>query len=161
MIEYVWGGGNNPEAHDAVSQWVSRHSFGHNDNSWPGSTSLGVMRDGLPIAGVIFHDYKPAPQTVQFSAASTDSRWLLGATLHVIFGYIFDDLGCQMALSGNSAANESAHHLLHGLGFKNNVIERGWGRDTALHLWTLTQEQWLENKLMKRSRKSAEENQHV
>jgi RimJ/RimL family protein N-acetyltransferase len=160
-MQYAWAGPDNPEDHAAISQWVSLHSFGHKDNIWPDSTSLGVLQDGKPIAGFVFHDYKPACGTVQYSGASTTPEWGKGATLHLMFSYMFDALGCQMVITGNSARNTGLHRILERLDHKKHVIERAWDRETALYLWTLTREDWLTNRLMLRSRRWAEENRNV
>ena len=160
-IERVWAGSNAPEAHDALQKWVSYHSFGHKENVWPDSSSFGVLRDGIPIAGVIYHDYKPDCGTIQYSGAATSPAWLQGSTLHLMFGYMFDDLGCQMVMTGNASDNTRLHRILKRLGHKNHIIERGWGRDADLYLWTLTREQWLENDVMTRSREWAEGDKNV
>lgn len=122
---------------------------------------MGVLRNGTPIAGVIYHDYKPDCGTIQYSGAATSPEWLKGPTLHEMFGYMFDDLGCQMVLTGNSAENTRLHRILRRLGHKNHIIERGWGRDDDLYLWTLTREHWVENDVMQRSRKWAEGGKNV
>ena len=160
-IERVWAGPQSPEAHDAISKWVSLHSFGHSENVWPGSSSYGVLRDGKPIAGVVYHDYRPQSGTVQYSGAATDRSWLMGPSLHYMFSYMFDALNCQMVITGNSEKNTGLHSLLERTDHKKHVIERAWDRDTAMFLWTLTKEQWLQNKLMRRSRQWAVENTDV
>jgi hypothetical protein len=135
---------------------VSLHSFGHTENVWEGSSSYGVMKDGKPVAGVIYHDHKPSAGTIQYSGAATSRAWLQGPSLHYMFSYMFEDLDCQMVMTANAASNTGLHSLLHRLDHKKHVIERGWGRDEDMFLWTLTREQWPQNKLMKRSRKWAE-----
>lgn len=161
MIQYAWAGPDNPDDHAAISQWVSLHSFGHRDNVWPDSTSMGVLQDGKPIAGCVFHDYKPQLGTVQYSGASNTPEWAKGATLHNMFGYMFDGLGCQMVMAGISAEQTALQHVLTRLGHRCHIIDRAWGRDTAMHLMTLTREDWLTNKTMLRSRKWAEEKHNV
>lgn len=131
------------------------------DNVWPGSSSLGILRDRKPIAGFIFHDFKPSAGTVQFSGAATDTNWAVGPSLHYLFGYMFDGLGCQMVTTGNAPENAGLHRFLRALGHRLYIIERGWGRDQDLYFWTLTREDWLQNKLMLRSRKWAEERRNV
>lgn len=160
-MQYAWTGANNPDDHAAISKWVSQLSFGHPDNVWPDSTSLGVLKDGKPIAGFVFHDYKPSCGTVQYSGASTTPEWAKGPTLHLMFGYMFDELGCQMVMTGNSGNNTGLHRVLERLGHRQHIIERAWDRNTALHLWTLTREDWLTNKLMLRSRRWAKEAHNV
>lgn len=161
MIEYVWAGRNNPQDHDAICKWVSLHSFGHTENLWPDSSSYGVLKNGVPVAGVVYHDWKPAAETVQYSGAATDSSWLKGPSLHQMFSYMFDDLGCQMVLTGNAADNTGLHRLLRRTDHKLHIIERGWGRDHDLYLWTLTREQWEANDIMSRSRQWAKEKANV
>jgi len=157
----VWGGANNPEVHDAISKWVSLHSFGHPDNTWPDSSSYGVIKNGQPVSGVVYHDYKPSAGTIQYSGAATDRSWLQGPSLHLMFSYMFDDLGCRMVLTGNASTNTGLHRLLTLTDHKKHIIEGVWAPGVDLYLWTLTRAQWLANPVMARSRKWAEENQHV
>jgi len=70
---------------------------------------------------------------------------------------MFEDLGCQMGLTGHASTNTGLHRILVKLDHKKHVSERGWGRDVDLYLWTLTREQWAANPLMKRSRQRAKE----
>ena len=161
-VERVWASDSrDASAHSAIMQWVSLHSFGVKSNVWKDSSTYGVLKGGVPIAGVVYHDYKPSAGTVQYSGAATDPRWLQGSSLHYMFSYMFDDLECQMVLTGNSADNKRLHRLLARTGHKNHIIERGWSRDTDLYLWTLTREQWLENDVMTRSRRWAEGDSNV
>jgi len=161
VTQYVWGGADNRVVHDAISQWVSLHSFGHPDNTWPDSTSYGVLKDGKPIAGMVFHDYKPACGTIQYSGAAINRQWLQGPALHHIFSYVFDGIGCQTVLTGNAENNTGLHSILERLDHKKHVIERAWGEGQDLYLWTLTRERWLANRLMQRSRRRAEEIENV
>lgn len=156
MIQRVWGDSGSPAVHDAIQRWVSLHSFGHPDNAWPDSSSYGVLKDGKPIAGVVYHDYKTSAGTVQYSGAATDKTWLQGPSLHMMFSHMFDHLKCQMVITGNSAENTGLHDLLRRTGHKLHVVDRGWDAKTALYLWTLTREKWEANPIMKRSRKWAE-----
>ena len=160
-IQYVWGSSANPDVNSAINKWVSQHSFGHPNNVWADSSSYGVIKNGVPIAGVVYHDWKRDAGTIQYSGAATDSSWLKGPSLHQMFGYMFDELKCQMVLTGNSSDNKGLHRLLERIDHNKHIIERGWGRNTDLYLWTLTREQWAKNDLMRRSRKWAKENENV
>ena len=160
-FQYAWGGPNEPVIHEAISRWVSNQSFGVDDNVWQDSTSYGVINGGKPVAGIVFHDWKPSAGTIQYSGAAIDRNWLRGPFLHNMFSYMFDDLGCQMVITGNSSENTGLHRILARLGHEKNVIKRGWGRHVDLYLWTLTREQWVENDIMQRSRGWAKENPHV
>ena len=119
------------------------------------------MKNGVPVAGVVYHDWKPDVGTIQYSGAATDRSWLQGPSLHQMFSYMFDDLDCQMVLTGNASTNTGLHRILERLDHNKHVIERGWGRDADLYLWTLTREQWVSNRIMNRSRKWAKEQAHV
>lgn len=147
--------------HDAVSRWVSKHSFGHDGNVWPDGSSMAVVRDGKPIAGVVYHDYKPQAGTVQYSGAAVDPMWLTGGTLHLMFSYMFERLGCQMVMTGNASDNVGLHKILARLGHTKHEIKRGWGRNLDLFLWTLTREQWATNETFLRSRRWSQEASYV
>ena len=156
-MQYLWSKSGSAD-HDVVSRWVSRHSFGVDDNVWPDSTSCGVILDGKPIAGFIFHDYKPAAGTIQFSGAATDKRWSVGPTLHLLYSYMFDGIGCRMVTTGNSGENKGLHAILRRLGHTEYVIKGAWAEGVDLHFWTLTRDEWAANGIMRRSRKWAEGN---
>ena len=160
-FQHVWGGANAPDIHSAISQWVSLHSFGHPGNVWDSATSYGVLKDGKPIAGVVYHDYKPSCGTIQYSGASINRAWLQGPTLHNMFSYMFDIAGCQTVLTGNAESNTGLHGILERLDHKKHIIESAWGEGQDLYLWTLTRERWLANRLMQRSRRRAEEIENV
>lgn len=159
MTQYIWG--DTPEVNQAIQEWVSLHSFGHRNNTWKDAYSYGVMKEGRPVAGVVYHDYKKSAGTIQYSGAAIDRTWLQGPSLHYMFGYMFEDLGCQMVLTGNSADNTGLHRQLEATGHKKHVIDRAWGPETALYLWTLTREQWLAEPIFQRSKAKAKEFNHV
>jgi RimJ/RimL family protein N-acetyltransferase len=160
-LQYAWAGPEAPDDHAAISKWVSQHSFGHPGNVWPDSTALGILLDGKPIAGFIIHDYKPAAGTVQLSGASTNRRWATGPTLHYLYSYMFDTLGCRMVTTGNSGENKHLHRLLEKLGHRKYVIHDAWDNGVDMIFWTLTRAQWEANDIMRRSRRWAEEIRNV
>ena len=147
-MQIVWAGPNNsPEANEAIGNWVSfqiwrrPHSFG-------GFSSMGVMRDGRPIGGIVFHNWDPDAQVIEMSGAATDRKWLSRSVLGAMFGYPFDQLGCQLVAMQVSAAERQSHlhRMLKVYGFKETRIPRLGGRDEDKFIFTLTDDDWRANR---------------
>jgi hypothetical protein len=74
------------------------------------------------------------------SGASVNRRWLTRDRLRAIFGYPFDDLGCQMVFARH--AENGPRRLWRHLGASEHIIPRLRGRGAAEVIATLTEEAW-------------------
>ena len=107
-------------------------------------TAIGF---GKPlVAGVVYHNWNPGSGTIQQSAASTRRDWLNKNNLLTVFGYPFDQLGCQLCVARISENNDRARRIWRALGASEFVIPRLRGRDEAEAIYTLTREAWDERK---------------
>ncbi|MEO1140745.1 MAG: N-acetyltransferase [Pseudomonadota bacterium] len=161
MLEYVWGGESNPDMNRAIGEFVAYKTWGDLNSLFPVYSTLGVFKDRTLIAGVVYHDYSPEHGTIDYSGATDDPSWLKGATLHHMFAYPFERLGCQMVITVNSANNKRLHRQLRRLDHKAHYIRRLWGRDEDAIHWTFTKEAWEANAIIARSRRYALEKEHV
>lgn len=142
MIETRYHGPmSDPRDNKVVGDFVSTIMFGH-----PGELvnycSMGVLRNGVLVAGVIYHDYYPNTGVVEISAASVDKKWMTRAVVRDIFRLPFDRLGCQMIAMRTSEYNHSVRCILERYGVKSITIPRMRGRNEAEILYTVTEEEW-------------------
>ena len=153
MFDIYWASSkDNPEDHDALCKWAS-------DNIWDDGallnrvdTSMGVIDNGILIAVMVYHNYDPKAGVIEYSGAATDSKWLSSKVLYEMFSYPFEQLGCQMVVTRNSEKHTKLHRQLTAYGHEEHRVERLYGPDEAAIIWTLTKEDWLNNKFMKRAK---------
>lgn len=85
------------------------------------AVGIGVIVDGVPAAGVIYHDmtkHKGKPWNVQISIASDNPRWAQRWVIADLLAYPFVQLGVQRATSIVHEKNRRSKRLVRGLGFK-------------------------------------------
>ncbi len=106
--------------------------FGH-------CVGLGFLGPGGIEAGFVYHDYQPDFGTIEITGAS--KGWIgTRGKLRAVFGYPFDQLGCQMCLARTQ--NPRAARIWKRLGAQEYRIPRLFGRGTEGTILTLTQEAW-------------------
>lgn len=130
---------------DVVARLVARlipdavRGFGDN------FTAIGVDHGGELVGGFIFHNWSPEAGVIEISYAGTDRRWLTRRTLHAAFSYVFDGIGCQMAVARTPASLKHGVRIARAYGFKQVTVPRLFGRDEDGIVSTLTVEDWRVN----------------
>ena len=105
--------------------------------------AIGVIdNDGLLVAGWIWHGLDLSAKTMEFSGASLTPHWMTQEILHKLFSYAFDEVGCQMIMTRNSAGNKRLHRQLKSFGFTRYDVPRLFGRKEDGVFWTLTDDEW-------------------
>lgn len=115
----------------------------------PGDTMLAVPVAGTVSAVVLFQNYYPEFGTMEISAASDDSRWLRRSVVREIFGYVFDQCGCQAAILRCDPNDERMNKLAQGLGFKRYDIPRLRGRGKAEAIFVLGDDEYRQGRFHK------------
>jgi RimJ/RimL family protein N-acetyltransferase len=115
-------------------------------------TAMGVDHDGTLIGGFVFTNWSPEAGTIEISYAGVDRRWLTRPVLHAAFTYVFDGIGCQMAVAQTPARLRHAVRIARAYGFKQVAIPRLYGRDQDGIISTLTAEDWRLNGFHKEHR---------
>lgn len=114
-----------------VLEWDG--DFGH-------CVGLGfVGPDGIE-AGFVYHDYQPDFGTVEITGAISGFQRNAHQIVRAVFGYPFDQLGCQMCLARTQ--NPRAARIWTRLGAQEYRIPRLFGRGTDGTILTLTAEAW-------------------
>jgi RimJ/RimL family protein N-acetyltransferase len=105
--------------------------------------AIGVINDdGLLVAGWVWHGWDPAAGTMEFSGASITPKWMTREILHKLFAYAFDEVGCQLIMTRNSASNKRLHRQLKAFGFTRYDVPRLFGRNEDGVFWTMTDTEW-------------------
>jgi RimJ/RimL family protein N-acetyltransferase len=106
--------------------------------------AIGWVEDGNLIGGTVYHNWSPEAGVIELSTATTSPRWLTRKSLQTMFGYPFDQLGCQMVVLRVSEHNARMRDIAKRFGFSETTIPRLRGRNEAECIYCLTVEQWNE-----------------
>lgn len=98
----------------------------------PGAKALGVAVDGKLAAGVVYENWNGP--NINASIAVTDKRWASRSVLRRLFGYPFNDLGCEVITLLIAASNPASIRLARKLGFKGEAMIRFGAHDGSMLL---------------------------
>jgi RimJ/RimL family protein N-acetyltransferase len=99
-----------------VADWVRTRIPHMGERDFGPCAALGVMKDGQPVAGVVYHALTEHVVEVSI-AAEPGSRWCSRSVLKALFGYPFGQVGCVTMVARTGKKNHKARKLLKGLGF--------------------------------------------
>lgn len=131
---------------EAVAAWVAAHIPGC-ERGFDRPVSIGVLEGERLIGGTVFHNWNPEAGVIEMSSAGTSPRWLGRKMLKAIFGYVFDQVGCQLVVMRVSERNSRMIEIAERFGFDGHLIPRLRGRDEAEWIFTLTDDQWRQHPL--------------
>lgn len=144
-MNIVWGGSGNPETNAALANWCAVQ-IGLPRPFSPPFTTMGVFDAGQLTAVILYNNYQPEAEVIEFHGAGVSPRWLTRPVLHAMFSYPFDQLGCQMVVTRNSSNNRRLHRQLMAYGFDHVTIPRLRGRDEGERIFWLTDDVWRNSK---------------
>ena len=108
-------------------------------------TAIGVADGADLVGGFVFHNYNPMSGVVEVSFAGRNRRWLTRPVLYAAFSYVFDQLGCQLAVARAPARLKHAARITEAYGFEQVKVPRLFGRYEDGIISTLTAEAWRAN----------------
>lgn len=147
-MEIIWGGEGTPQIRAAVHDFVA--SLTGSQRGFGLCSVMGVLDEGRLIAGVVYHNWAPEYGVIELSAAAVDKRWLTRPVLKAMFSYPFDGAGCQLCVLRVSEGNRPMHRIAKAYGFRETVIPRLRGRGEAEHIFTLSDDDWRDNRFNRR-----------
>lgn len=121
-----------------VADWVARRVEGlENRDDFGPSSCLGIGRNGVAVAGVVYSMYRKEKygSSVWLTiAAKQGVPWAQPEVLRQIFHYPFVELGCTRVGALIKEGNTKSIKLCTRVGFrKEGVLRRGWdGKSNAL-----------------------------
>jgi RimJ/RimL family protein N-acetyltransferase len=113
-------------------------------------TAIGVAENGDLIGGTVFHQYSPEAGIIEMSSAAVSPRWLAPKMIRAIFGYVFDQLGCQAVVMRVREDNSRMVRIAEKFGFEGHLLPRLSGRDLGLWVFILTDDQWRDHPVNRR-----------
>ena len=150
MIRIAWGGASNPADNLAMAQWCANQIWPDGKERFDMCTTMGVRLDGALIAVAVFHNWQPRHGVIELSVAAISKRWMSRRVLHAMFAYIFDGIGCQLAVTRTAPGDTALSRILKTYGFTSYRIPRLRGRDEDELVSTLTDDDWRNNKFERR-----------
>lgn len=126
-----------------VRQWVCDQLEAPSFNE--SATSIGILRNGELIAGIVYNNYIPG-RTIEMSIASTHPKWCARKILNSLFAYPFLQLGVKRVQATSSIHNHHAHNFLERLGFQKEGVLRELyygGGDAVLYSMLKHECKWL------------------
>lgn len=149
-MKLVWGGPRAPELNAALAGYVAAR-LGADRGFGPCATLGGIEAESV-VAAVVFHNWQPEEGVMEMSSASDSKRWLSRPMINAMFGFCFDECGCQIAVLRVSERNAGMIHIARRFGFSEIRIERLRGRDEAEIIFTLTDDAWKVHRMNERNR---------
>ena len=147
-MEIVWAGDGHPEIRDVIVKFVA-HQIKGADRGFGNCVAMGVVDGETLIAGMVFHNYSPECGTIELSGAAISKRWLTRQIFNSMFGYAFDQIGCQMLVARHSEHNTRLRRMWKAVGATEYLIPRLRGRDEAEAIATYTAEAWRDGRTMR------------
>ena len=146
MLEYLYG------HNEAVAQFAAQLIPAFRGRGFErNARAIGVLKDGVLIAGVVYHNYDPVAEIIEISGAALPGHyWLTRDTIRRQYQYPFLQLGCQMVFQRNSARDERLLGMLAAYDYTLIRVPRMLGRDHDGVIATLTYEDWCNNRFNKR-----------
>lgn len=130
-----------PGLYRALCDFVAQRIWKRGNDFGPGA-AMGVEHSGILVAGVVFHNYDRANGVIEVSGASDSKLWATRAILGEIYGYCFDQIGCQAVIQRNDPDDTALCKNLTAIGFERYDIPRLRGRDKADAIFILTDDAW-------------------
>lgn len=121
-------------------------------------TSLGVVRDGRIVAGVVFYDYRKTD--MMLAVAADDPGWMTRGILRAIFDYPFRQMNCQRVSAVIDRRNKRARKLVEGIGFRMEGVLRSalrHNRDAILYGLLNDECKWIEPRRTKHGKEKRTE----
>lgn len=119
--------------------------------------AIGIVNeDDELIAGLVYH-FWPEAQIAEISGAALPGHyWLTRMTLRVMHEYPFEQCLCQMVIMRIRFDDERLKRQLAMIGYEFVRLPRIFGPDQdGIHCY-LTEEAWMDNKILKRLRRGSD-----
>lgn len=143
-MNIVWAGANNPQTNEALANWCAARIGLPRPFGAP-YTTMGVFDGEKIVASIVYNNWQPEAGVIEFHGAGITPRWLTRPVLKAMFDYPFEQLGCQMVVTRNSARNKRLHRQLEAFGFDQVFIPRLRGRDEGECIFWLSDDDWRAN----------------
>ena len=116
---------------DVVGHWVASRTEGHYDPSI--ATAIGLSRDGVIVAGVMFTDFNRKSISVHQAITGRINR----AFLFAVSDYAFNHCGASKMIGQVASSNKKAEKLVTSMGFTREATIKDAHPDGDILVYTL------------------------
>jgi RimJ/RimL family protein N-acetyltransferase len=112
-------------------------------------STIGVIRFGRLLGGVVYNNYRPNIGDVTVNFAFDDPRWATPSVMGSVCAYPFIQLGCKRVTALVRRKNKRSREFIEkAIGFKlEGCARKGFGDDDAMLYGLLRHEcRWLKEK---------------
>lgn len=130
---------------ERVGKWTSEKLGQAAD--WHDYEAMGVEKDGVLIAGVVFGDYVENTRC-SIHCAGEGKKWLSREFLFVVFDYAFRQLKCKVVVNPVNSENTSSVKFTSHLGFEEKCRIKGGSPAGDLIVFAMHRDKcrWLKRK---------------
>lgn len=133
----------------AIVDWVARRiPRGGRHRDYEGAAGIGVVKDGKPVAGVIYYDHDPGVN-ICIAIAVEDKAWATRGIIRGLFHYPFEQLKVRRMTAMVGKKNTPSRKLVQKFGFtEEGNIRCGFDGYEHLMLYGMLREEcfWLYGK---------------
>jgi RimJ/RimL family protein N-acetyltransferase len=131
----------------AVAAWVAQRIPHMHGLPFAACTAIGVeSRDGRPLGGVVFTEWRPALRSLEMACASETPRWLTRSIVREILTYPFRQLNCVRVTAITARRDKRTRGFVEKLGFRcEGIVRKGLLSDDAV-LYGLLKDEWLRSR---------------
>lgn len=108
--------------------------------------SVTVLKDDVPIAAIIMHNYDPDTGVIEIVAAGM-GPWQSRRVIRQVFDICFEDLACQLIVMRIAESNAASVKNAQRLGFVGTLIPRLQSRTEGQWVFCLSDDEWRESRL--------------
>lgn len=112
--------------------------------------AMVISKNKTVIACIIFTNYNSDYGVIEINGGAITRNWLNRNIIKKMADFVFGYLGCQSVYARCCADNKKLDRMFHSAGFKRTDLPRLRGREMAESVYTLSDDDWQNNKLNKR-----------
>lgn len=106
-----------------VADWVAQRIPHLRGPGFGACRAIGVISDqGEMLAGVVYHDFQAAYETIQLSMAADSPRWAKRGVIRGLLHYPFEQVGIHKLWTATPHTNTRAIKFNKGVGFKQEAV---------------------------------------
>lgn len=135
-----------PDANRIVADFVSMKIWGKS-GALTNCATMGVVRDGLLVGGVVFHDYRTETGTMQLTIAGEHARWVTRRVINDAMRFPFELMGCGAIWAMISAENHTSLKMNRMIFPNESTVRHAFGQNRDGHMMTMGAEEWKAHRL--------------
>lgn len=137
---------HQPENNAIVADMVSMKIWGAS-GALRDCATMGVVRDGVLVGGVVFHDWRTETNTMQLSVAGEPCRWLTRSVINDTMRFAFDLMKVSAVYAMVSESNPVALKMDRAIFANEAYVPHMFGEGKGGYMLTLSEKEWRAHRL--------------